>query len=376
MKMILDPSLSPPMGTKSAEIHSLFLDLLSNLTEKERTVLTRRLGIDGDRETLQRIGDSYKITRERVRQIEDVGIKKMGRIVKTTPLGEVQMMGEKVLRMHGGLLARDRLVNAIITEMRIDTSFNENIIEAILQSDFSIQKSKPQLGVKTYFHLPEIQKKLIHDIYKEALRFLNRKSDVVERDLLFDTIKAALAPTYGKVENVLIDSVLDVFLDIVKGEEKYIGLAKWKILNPSTLKDKAIFVMKKEKRPFHFVDLTNTIANYFHESVKVPTVHNELIRNNEFVLIGRGIYVLKEWGYKAGTVLDVIIDVMSKEPSAHSTEHIIQKVLRVRQVKVSTIYMNLQNKQYIERVGRNLYRLKDSSLGHRNGGGLSKMASI
>ena len=363
------------MSTKSAEIQSLFLELLSNLTEKERTVLVRRLGINGERETLQSIGNSYAITRERVRQIEDVGIKKMGRIVKSTPLGEVQAMGEKILRMHGGLLARDRLVSAIIEELKIEETFNENIIEAILQSDFSIQKSKPQLGVKTYFHLPEIQKKLIHDIYKEALRYLNKKSDVIEKATLFDTVKTALAPTYGKLENVLVDSILDVFLDIVKGEEKYVGLAKWKILNPSTLKDKAIFIMKKEKRPFHFVDLTNAIANYFHEPVKVPTIHNELIRNNEFVLIGRGIYVLKEWGYKAGTVLDVIIDIMSRELVPHSTEQIIQKVLRVRQVKVSTIYMNLQNKQYIERVGRNLYRLKDMDI-HKQptrGGGLSKM---
>lgn len=180
----------------------------------------------------------------------------------------------------------------------------------------------------------------------------------MENTALYEMIKMNLSPAYGKIETSLINSVLDVFDDIVKGEEKYVGLTKWKILNPSTLKDKAVYIFKKEKRPMHFVDLSNAISNYFGEAVKVATIHNELIRNNEFVLIGRGIYVLKEWGYKPGTVLDVIIDIFGKEKKPLSTEDIITKVLKTRKVKTSTIYMNLQNKQQIERVGRNLYQLK------------------
>jgi hypothetical protein len=96
------------------------------------------------------------------------------------------------------------------------------------------------------------------------------------------------------------------------------------------------------------------------EKVKVNTVHNELIRNNEFVLVGRWIYALKDWGiYKPGTVLDVIIDIMRKNWEAMSTEEIIAKVLKVRKVKNTTIYMNLQNKKIIQRVWRNYYQLKD-----------------
>lgn len=171
-------------------------------------------------------------------------------------------------------------------------------------------------------------------------------------------VKINLFAQFGKIDTLLIDSTLDVFLDIVKGEGKFVGLEKWKILNPSTLKDKAVYILKKKKEPMHFVDITNAIAEHFKESVKIATIHNELIRNNEFVLIGRGIYVLKEWGYKPGTVLDVIIDIFNKAKTPLSTEEIISKVLKVRQVKTSTIYMNLQNRKYVERVGRNMYQLK------------------
>ena len=109
----------------------------------------------------------------------------------------------------------------------------------------------------------------------------------------------------------------------------------------------------------HFMDIANVISSHFNESTKVNTVHNELIRNADFVLIGRGIYVLKSWGYRAGTVLDVIVDVFKKAGNKPlSADEIAKRVLKTRQVKKNTIYMNLQNRDHVERVGRNLYQLK------------------
>ncbi|HRI35885.1 MAG TPA: sigma factor-like helix-turn-helix DNA-binding protein [bacterium] len=346
------------MTISGLELQTHFSKILNNLTSKEQDVISRRIGLGCQHETLQSIGNTYKITRERVRQIEDVGIKKIGRVVKGTYLERVQVLGEQLLRTHGGLLSRDKLVSAIVREIGISEPINHGIIEVVLQADFNIQKSKPQLGVDVHFYLPEIGKKLIQEVHKEALKILAKRGDIMEHHALYEMVKANLFPTYGKIETILISGILEVFHDVVRGEEKFIGLEKWKILNPSTLKDKAIYIMKKEKRPFHFMELTNAISEHFREPVKVPTIHNELIRNEEFVLIGRGIYVLKEWGYKSGTVMSVIMEILEKHGEAMPTEMIISSVLRVRQVKPSTIYMNLQNKRYIERVGRNLYRLR------------------
>lgn len=347
------------MALVSGEVHSGFLAVLEGLTEKEKAVITRRIGLSWERETLQSIGDDYGITRERVRQIEDVWIRKIGRIVKSSRLLEIQTSGGKILRNYGGLLTRDRLISNVIVELGLRSEdINDGIVEIVLQSDFNIQKSKPQLWTHTYFTLPEVNRKVIAEIHKEALKILKKRGDIIENTMLYEMIKINLFSQFGKIDTLLVDSALDVFLDIVKGEEKYIGLEKWKILNPSTLKDKAIYILKKKKEPTHFVDMTNAIAEHFKEAVKVATIHNELIRNNEFVLIGRWIYVLKEWGYKPGTVLDVIMDVFNKAKTPLSTEDIIAKVLKVRQVKTSTIYMNLQNRKYVERVGRNMYQLK------------------
>jgi hypothetical protein len=346
------------MSTVTTEITDIFSGILASLADKERSVITRRIGLGGPRETLQEIGDTYGITRERVRQIEDVGIKKIGRIMRTSPLMKVQEAGEKMLKLHGGVMTRDRLINAIIAEIGASDAMNMNIIDVLLQADFNLQRSKPQLGTNTYFHFPEVSKKLIEWAHKEAIKILKKRGDIIETSALYEMIRTNLFPAFGKVEPVMLDSIMDIYIDIVKGEEKFIGLESWKILNPSTLKDKAIYVLKKKKEPMHFLDIASSITEYFSEPVKVSTIHNELIRNQEFVLIGRGIYVLKEWGYKDGTVLDVILDIFKKAGTPLSTEEITARVLKIRQVKTTTIYMNLQNKKFIERVGRNLYTAK------------------
>ena len=108
------------MSTVAKEIQDSFETILSSLVEKERSVIVRRIGLTGNQETLQEIGDTYGITRERVRQIEDVGIKKIGRIMRTSPLMRIQESGEKILQLHGGVMTRDRLVSAIIADIGIE----------------------------------------------------------------------------------------------------------------------------------------------------------------------------------------------------------------------------------------------------------------
>lgn len=334
-----------------------FENILNSLSQREKDVIQRRVGLNWERETLQNIGSSFSpaITRERVRQIEDSGIKKIGRIIKTTLLTEIQEKSIEILELHGWVLSKDKLINAVVKELNLDTSVNSGILEVIIQSDFDIKKSKQKLGCKIYFFLPSISKTTIDTVYKAGLKILKKKKDVMDQMALYEQIQKNVEDS---VEITFIDSVLDLFEDIVKGEESLIGLTKWKILNPKTLKDKAIYVMKKDKLPMHFIDISNKITQYLGETVKVNTIHNELIRNEEFVLIGRGIYALKEWGFIPGTVLDVIVNVLEKHGDAMTTEEITKEVLKTRNVKQTTIYMNLQNKDTIQRVGRNYYQLK------------------
>lgn len=344
----------------NSSIVSTFKDILKALSSKEKDVIERRIWLRWEKETLQNIGDSFtpNITRERVRQIEDSGIKKIWRVIKATELVKIQEYSKEILEEHGWLLTKEKLVNAIIKGFELNNNMNSSILETIVQSDYDIVKSKPKLGTRTYFFLPKISKKSIDAIYKEAMAILKKRKDVIDKTSLYEMVKINLKNP--NIKNIFIDSILNVYEDIVFGEETLIGLSKWKILNPKTLKDKAQYILRKEKIPMHFVSIANKITETMGEKVKINTIHNELIRNSEFVLVGRWIYALKDWGiYKPGTVLDMIVDIMKKAGEPMATEDIIAKVLKVRKVKNTTIYMNLQNKKTIERVWRNYYKLKD-----------------
>ena len=110
----------------------------------------------------------------------------------------------------------------------------------------------------------------------------------------------------------------------------------------------------------HFMELANKITDYAFDRkvVTVQAVHNELIRHDQFVLIGRGLYALKEWGYEHGTVADVILDILKKANKPLSKQMIIEEVLKQRKVKLGTISLNLQNNKLFQRVGRAVYTMK------------------
>lgn len=200
----------------TAQITNGFHSILDSLSEKEKSIIMRRIGFDGTKETLQEIGNRYGITRERVRQIEDVGIRKIGRIIRTTDLILIQNSGNKILKMHGGVMTRDRLINAIIADIGVEATINHNIIDILLQADFNIQKSKPQLGTNAYFHFPDITKKMIESIHKEGVKILKKRDDIMECSTLYDAIRTNLFAQFGKLEPIMIDSIMDIFLDVIK----------------------------------------------------------------------------------------------------------------------------------------------------------------
>ena len=54
------------------------IDVLDSLTERERNVLSLRFGLkDGYSRTLEEVGRQFKVTRERIRQIEAKALRKL-----------------------------------------------------------------------------------------------------------------------------------------------------------------------------------------------------------------------------------------------------------------------------------------------------------
>ena len=76
--------------------------------------------------------------------------------------------------MHGGVLTKDNLVNALIKENNLDSKLNPSVLEIIVQAEKQINKSKPKLWYRTYFYLDDINVKMISEIKKESIKALKK----------------------------------------------------------------------------------------------------------------------------------------------------------------------------------------------------------
>ncbi len=170
------------------------------------------------------------------------------------------------------------------------------------------------------------------------------------------------------------DSALDEVKDLseqYKSEEiarRWLGLSKTISKNPlgewgkSTsssiktrgVKDYAFLMMRKHGSPMHFREVAKAVASTFDKNCHVATCHNELIKDPRFVLVGRGIYALAEWGYKSGVVREVIKELVAKN-GPMSKDDIVDQVMKERYLKKNTILVNLQNSKYFKKNKSGLY---------------------
>ena len=87
---------SPDEATGYSILKDKLNEVLSTLTDRERTVLIERFGLlDGKPKTLEEVGMRFKVTRERVRQIEAKAIKKMRHPTRAKQLQAFLLIAEQ-----------------------------------------------------------------------------------------------------------------------------------------------------------------------------------------------------------------------------------------------------------------------------------------
>jgi hypothetical protein len=122
------------------------------------------------------------------------------------------------------------------------------------------------------------------------------------------------------------------------------------------IRDYAYLAVKRHGSPMHFKEVAESIKNLFGKKAHVATTHNELIKDQRFVLVGRGLYALSEWGYSAGVVKDVLRQILSTHGPL-TRDEIIDKVRKERYVKDNTIVVNLQDTALFKRLPDGHYML-------------------
>lgn len=329
----------------------LYQKLTKGLSPKTKEIFSRRFGVKtGAPETLEAIGKTYGITRERVRQIEEVGFSFVKKQNKET-LDKIFSDFTAYFKEKGGF----RKEETALEELGGKKQKPYVLFLLTLGDQFNRVCEK-----KDYFYfwsiLPDAQNKI-----KENLSVLVSEIQKVGTPFPKNELSGKIASKPAFAEPFLA-SYLEISKKIQETADNKIGLIDWPEIKPRGVRDKAFLVFKKHEKPLHFTDVAKLIdqleLNQTNKKTYSQTVHNELIKDPRFVLVGRGTYALSEWGYEPGTIKDVILKVMQKSNGPQDKEDIVKEVLAQRLVAKNTVLMNLNNKKYFDKNSEGKYFLR------------------
>jgi len=321
--------------------------ILKTLSPRQKEVILRRFALQatafpgegGDkRETLESIGKDLDITRERVRQIEKDGFLRLKPEIKKYQ--RIFNYFKDCLKKTGNL----RKEESLLLELAGRRLQNEVYFLLTLGEDFE------RFGeTKDFYSLWTIDQKS-WNLAQKIIDSVYEKFKKAGKPLkLEELIKSKF------LSSEILTSYLEISKKIQRNAENFWGLKDWPEINPKRIKDKAYLVFKKEQKPLHFTQVANLIG------LALPqTVHNELIKDSKFVLVGRGIYALKEWGYEEGVVKDVILNILKTAGRPLKKEEILEKTLKQRLVKENTVFLNLSNKKYFLRTSEGFYTIREA----------------
>lgn len=322
--------------------------------EREREIISRRYGLFDRKETLEQIGELLGITRERVRQLEKSVMSRLradGEKSDLPGISESEKTFTETLEELGNVarvnVLTDKLLNSSST--KIDQSRVAFIGELL-----------PSLSIisdNDHFHL-SVSLKKVHDANKVEKHVQNIVDAIKKLGEPHPIEKVSEHIKHNDPKHVAALSSTSKHLATLNG---LWGLIKWPTVNPKNIRDKIYVILKQQGKHMHFNEIADAIkdSEFKRKDVTTQAIHNELIKDSRFVLIGRGIYALKEWGYRKGTVADIISEVLKAAGKPLHRDDIVKEVLKSRYVKETTILLNLQGKSQFKRTAKATYALAE-----------------
>ena len=320
--------------------------------EREREIITRRFGLYDRRETLEQIGELLGITRERVRQLEKailIRLKIAAEEGKTEVVTSLEKTFVRTLSEMGRVARVQDLADKIYgratnQQERAHVAFIATLAPGLTVIDEN----------DSYFHAVGIaeygDEKKIRSQIDDIVKVIKDNKEPMSLDQLHDALDYE--------HPMHVSALASISKQLAHLKDSW-GLTKWPTVNPKNIRDKIYVILAENKKPLHFSEIAKSIkdSSFKRKDVTTQAIHNELIKDKRFVLIGRGIYALDNWGYSKGTVSDIIAQVLRDSTEPLHRDEIVKRVLKSRQVKETTILLNLQSKPQFKRVAKATYTL-------------------
>lgn len=315
--------------------------ILVDLPERSKDVIEKRYGLKGNSKTLESIGQSYGITRERVRQIENLAKQQIRE--SETFISHAQHAVEELRRSVESLGGLAQEIHLLDTVSPNENSENHLYLLLDLADHFNDVKEDD------HFHKTWFTNNNNHKEIKQSLKHLYKDLDsheIISEDEIIARFLDKIE--HDRVEGQVNKDLARRWLEISKKIDKN-PLGQWGRADSSNIKtrgvrDMAYLILREAGVPMHFRDIAELTGERFGKKINIATMHNELIKDPRFDLVGRGKYALTDWGFYGGTVADLIGEILGKKKNM-SEDEVIQAVLERKMVKESTIKINLKNKK-------------------------------
>jgi len=341
------------MSNSGIQLKEVKKKLIQGLSKRTQDVIIRRFGVGKKKkETLESIGHTYGITRERVRQIQNEGLKHLRREENFSIVKPLFDDLELFISERGGLVRESALLEDFIEyiDPEADKIKLKGFSLLLLRLDKNTQRIKENAKFYTLWYTQKKALDQARSLIGEVIKIFKKSKIPFQEKYIIAKLKKSF-PFFSRQA---ISSYIDSSRAIDHNIFGDLGLSEWPEINPRGVKDKAYLVVKKLGKPLHFRAIADEInkANFSKHIAKPQTVHNELIKDKRFVLVGRGLYALIEWGYERGTVKEVLINIFKKNKGKALLESkLVELLLKKRFVKESTIRFNLKsNPEFIERT--------------------------
>lgn len=321
--------------------------------EREREIVTRRYGLFDRKETLEQIGELLGITRERVRQLEKSVMTRL-RIAaeqdSVANITDVQTRMVAELKELGGAARISELAATLVAENSRTEQSRLTFLADLCPELVVISEDND--------YYQGVALKSLHD-EKQLKKLVAKLIDAVKANGEVINLQT-LSEKVGVKDLKHVEALASLSKKLATLNGKW-GLIKWPMVNPKNIRDKIYVILHQHGKHMHFNDIAKAIkdSDFKRKDVTTQAIHNELIKDERFVLIGRGIYALKEWGYERGTVADIITQVLKEAGEPLHRDEIVKRVLKTRYVKETTVLLNLQGKPQFKRVAKATYALSE-----------------
>lgn len=363
---ILDRVLESHNEERLAEADPAFVlqDLLSHLDKREAEILRRRHGLHGgEGETLEEVGKRYGITRERVRQIEQSALQKVKKQIQNSAMVAVlRQVVRNLFASHGGILTHDHFFDrlqeggsSLIESTKAAWHF---LLNHLLTGEVVALEERP--AWRGGWYVPEVCWDAVDSVMKEVKAVFGEAKQPLTWDEFHELFKARqVAQKHAQVlarhPYPLNEEALKAYVrasdEIGENAVGRFGLREWPEVTPKRVGDKIYVILRHYNKPLHYREIARLIVEhkFDHKKASPETVHNELILDKRFVLVGRGVYALREWGYEPGVVAEVVARVL-REHGPLPKEKVVTEVLKQRLVKPETVALTLSNRKRFNRL--------------------------